>query len=102
VHTASAALLCCSPTSSPLSSGTYGSSPASTSSPGSSWSIHKATLDRLLDISDDLPLDQAFELTPVQVWYCIAQTMGFAQLQITMLDRMSDRLLAHIKCYGYV
>ncbi|KAJ9608226.1 hypothetical protein H2200_007214 [Cladophialophora chaetospira] len=97
VHTASAALLCCSSHPSPVSAASSPSDPAGSAA----WPVHKATLDRLLDISEDLPLDQAVELTPVQTWHCIAQSPSFYTLQMKTLDRMSDTLLGYIKCYGF-
>ncbi|OCT53373.1 hypothetical protein CLCR_09883 [Cladophialophora carrionii] len=102
VHTASAALLCCSPSSSPLTASQSPSTPSlATSTTAPSWPIHKATLERLLDISETLPLDQALELTPVQAWRCIAQTPNFNMLEVDFLHHMSDKLLAHVRCYGF-
>ncbi|OAP57984.1 hypothetical protein AYL99_07074 [Fonsecaea erecta] len=119
VHTASAALLCCYPSPSSSSSAspptstpyaptnTYTSplSPATTSyslSPSSSltWPAPKATLERLLAISDDLPIDQASELTPVQVWHYVRQSPSFPSMKIQGLNEMTERLVAQVKCYG--
>ena len=101
VHTTSAALLCCSPLPSPLSSSksSAGYSPA-LSSASSTWSVPKATLDRLLDIADELPFDQSSELTPVQMWHCVAQSPNFSKLQVIDLNHLSDKLLGLVKCYG--
>ncbi|KAH0830821.1 hypothetical protein FOPE_02029 [Fonsecaea pedrosoi] len=125
VHTASAALLCCypSPSSSSPASSSFLSPPKSTSytninkyasplsppnstpSPSSStaltWPAPKATLERLLNISDDLPIDQASELTPIQVWHCVQQSPGFSSLMVQGLNQMAERLVAHVKCYGF-
>ncbi|OQU96623.1 hypothetical protein CLAIMM_02675 isoform 2 [Cladophialophora immunda] len=125
VHTASAALLCCYPSpssSSPSSSSllspptstsyakanTYASplsSPAiaspSSSSPSLSWTAPKATLERLLAISDDLPIDQASELTPVQVWHCVRQSAAYPSMKVQGLNQMAEKLVTHVKCYGF-
>ncbi|KIY00245.1 uncharacterized protein Z520_03930 [Fonsecaea multimorphosa CBS 102226] len=122
VHTASAALLCCYPspssssTVSPPTSTSYADtkintshasplSPPATSSSSPSfspltWPAPKATLERLLEISDNLPIDRPSELTPVQAWHCVRQSPSFTSMNVQGLNRMAERLVAHVKCYG--
>jgi len=58
-------------------------------------------LGRLLDISHELPID-SWELTPVQVWHQIKQDVNFNRINVDHLTSLSDKLLDHMKCYGYV
>lgn len=87
VHTASATLLCSAPPE------------RTAASRNLSWSAPREILVRLLDISNDLPLE-GWELTPVQVWHQIAQAPNFTTLKVEDLKALADRLLAQIKCYG--
>jgi hypothetical protein len=99
VHMASAALLYGSPNPSPLEVSAFSPAP-STASNSSCWSTSRATLERLLEIADDLPLDMTTEMTPVQAWNCITKVPTFGNLRIDALSALADLLLTRIKCFG--
>ncbi|KIW16324.1 hypothetical protein PV08_06375 [Exophiala spinifera] len=89
VHTATAALLCSdavAPTQDICSH---------------SWNAPKEILRRLLEASSALPVEESFEVTPIQVWHMITSCRGFASMKVEKLVLLSDRLLAQIKCYGF-
>ncbi|KAL3459555.1 hypothetical protein BJX64DRAFT_264558 [Aspergillus heterothallicus] len=62
-------------------------------------SVSRTTLDRLLELSAQLPTDD--ELTPIQVWAFLCQNAAVAGAQAERVMAVAERLLGHIKCYGY-
>ncbi|KAL2857589.1 hypothetical protein BJX68DRAFT_229154 [Aspergillus pseudodeflectus] len=62
-------------------------------------SISRKTLDRLLELSAQLPTGD--ELTPIEVWACLCQNAAVAGAQPERIMAVAERLLDHIKCYGY-
>jgi hypothetical protein len=61
-------------------------------------SISRKTLDRLLELSAQLPTGD--ELTPIEVWACLRQNATVAEAQPERIMAVAERLLDHIKCYG--
>ncbi|KAL2802681.1 hypothetical protein BJX63DRAFT_414344 [Aspergillus granulosus] len=61
--------------------------------------VSRTTLDRLLELSAHLPTGD--EMTPIQVWASLCQNVAVAEVQPERLMAVSERLLDHIKCYGY-
>ncbi|KAL2836934.1 hypothetical protein BJY01DRAFT_221438 [Aspergillus pseudoustus] len=61
--------------------------------------VSRTTLDRLLELSAQLPTED--ELTPIQVWAFLCQNAAVAQAQAERVMAVAERLLDHIKCYGY-
>ena len=64
------------------------------------WDVSEAGVERLLELSADLPLDG--EVTPVQIWNQIRRHPLYERLDIGQLERLKAGLLQHVKCYGYV
>ncbi|KAL2784501.1 hypothetical protein BJX66DRAFT_316543 [Aspergillus keveii] len=62
-------------------------------------SVSRKTLDRLLELSAQLPTGD--ELTPIEVWACLCQNAAVAGAQPERIMAVAERLLDHIKCYGY-
>lgn len=71
--------------------------PGSRSSPGPTWQVSAAGIERLLELSDTLPLDG--ELTPVQAWSHIRRHPHYESLGLERLEGLKQELLGHIKCY---
>lgn len=55
-------------------------------------------LQRLLDISNRLPLD--YEITPIMAWALILQHQYFQLLTSQDIANIRDELLAKVRCYG--
>ena len=67
--------------------------------PPQTWDAPRSILSSLLHTSEQLPKEGG-EVTPVQAWHCVQGHAGFARLTTSALERLSDKLLVHIKCYG--
>lgn len=61
----------------------------------------RSILASLLARSEALP-KPSVEVTPVQAWHQLAGHAAFGRLSVGALEVFGERLLAHIKCYGYV
>lgn len=66
-----------------------------------SFNCPRSILARLLQRSEELPKESQ-ELTPVQAWHQIEQHPDFGRINVAELGNLTEKLLEHIKCYGYV
>ncbi|KAB2574306.1 AP-1-like transcription factor YAP3 [Lasiodiplodia theobromae] len=64
-----------------------------------SWEVPNTGLDRLLDLSSNLPL--AEEITPVQAWNHIRCHPEFNRLEVQRLQDLASKLLKHVECHGF-
>jgi hypothetical protein len=53
----------------------------------------------LLDLSTNLVLDD--EVTPVQAWNYVRQHEAFSQIDVKLLRKLTQNLLAEVKCHGF-
>jgi hypothetical protein len=65
---------------------------------GSTWQIPAAGIERLLELSDTIPLDG--ELTPVQAWNFIRKHQHYNDMDFDRMEALKQALLAHVRCYG--
>lgn len=66
--------------------------------PNPTWNVPEAGVERLLDLSSNIPLDG--EVTPVQAWDYIRQHPRYETLDCARLEKLKARLIVQIKCYG--
>lgn len=66
--------------------------------PGCSWSVPATELERLLALSQSLPLNG--EVTPVQIWQRLRAEDDLARVTQERLDCLRDQLIPHVMCYG--
>lgn len=64
------------------------------------WDVSEAGVERLLELSADLPLDG--EVTPVQIWNQVRRHPQYEGLNVKRLEKLKTMLMLHVKCYGYV
>ena len=72
--------------------------PSARLQPNTTWQVPSAGIERLLELSDTIPLDG--ELTPVQAWNQIRKHQHYSGLEVERLEGLKMALLAHVKCYG--
>jgi hypothetical protein len=72
--------------------------PSARLQPGATWQVPAAGIERLLELSESIPLDG--ELTPVQAWNQVRKHPHYDGLEFERLEGLKQALLAHIKCYG--
>lgn len=72
--------------------------PMSTDS-GAGWKAPPEIIQRLLTLSSQLALKD--ELTPVQAWTLIQQHPDFGKIEDYRLKTLTEKLLKHVRCYGY-
>lgn len=77
------------------------SPPASSSQQPHSFVAPRSIVASLLARSEALPKANV-EITPVQAWHQLAGHAAFGRLSVAALEVLGERLLLHIKCYGYV
>jgi hypothetical protein len=65
---------------------------------GSTWQIPAAGIERLLELSDTIPLEG--ELTPVQAWNVIRKHQHYNDMDFYRMEALKQALLAHVRCYG--
>jgi hypothetical protein len=70
------------------------SPPGARLSPGPTWHVPAAGIERLLELSEKIPLDG--ELTPVQAWSWIRGHPGFGGLEVGLKGVLG----ALVRCYG--
>jgi len=58
------------------------------------------SLEKLLELSSNFELTD--ELTPVQAWHLIRSHPSFEAMEITRLKTLTQELLNHIECHGYI
>ncbi|KAH6620270.1 hypothetical protein C7974DRAFT_229712 [Boeremia exigua] len=68
--------------------------------PVEAWRIPKLGLERLLDLSRQIALDND-EVTPVQAWAIVRDHDLFCTLSIEHLEDLKTRLLHRVKCHGF-
>lgn len=68
--------------------------------PAHEWHAPRTILQKLLSSSEQLP-KQGGEVTPVQAWALLQQHRDFAWLTVASLARMQEKLLVHVRCYGF-
>ncbi|KAL4882964.1 hypothetical protein BJY04DRAFT_31513 [Aspergillus karnatakaensis] len=61
--------------------------------------VSKQTLDRLLQLSSQLPIGE--ELTPIQIWAHLCQSGWVESAQPQQRMAVAEELLNHVKCHGY-
>ncbi|KAH7069564.1 hypothetical protein BKA63DRAFT_545233 [Paraphoma chrysanthemicola] len=71
-----------------------------TSAGESTWQVPALSIERLLELSNSVPLQDG-ELTPVQVWDAVRRHEGLWELETERLERLKERLVKEIKCYGF-
>lgn len=65
------------------------------------WQVPSAGIERLLELSQAVSLEDD-QITPVQAWNYIRKHAQYAELEVTRLERLKEKLLVHVKCYGLV
>ncbi|OJD35301.1 uncharacterized protein BKCO1_1800069 [Diplodia corticola] len=75
------------------------SGPVVETSGSSRWNVPNVGLDRLLDLSSHLRLEE--EITPVQAWNYISRHPSFSGLGLQRLRELTSRLLKHVECHGF-
>ncbi len=63
------------------------------------WQVPNTNIERLLELSRTIPLDEG-ELTPVQAWDYIRRQTQYAEVEMERWERLKEKLLGRIKCHG--